>query len=170
MFDRLSVDVEDAATAFAQSVRLMLRLCRSRPQISAALVWEGMHYTESEGGVGAAPAARHPGGRGIGPVPQGRAAVGPSRRLRCGAGHAADVAACRTSGLEAGLRCRAGRRIGQTKDRRSPSHRTTIDEQPGHGPLARILSAELGRCQVGQFVGSSSRDSGPCSTNGRRSP
>ena len=43
-------------------------------------------------------------------------------------------------------------------------------EQPGHGPLARILSAELGRCQVGQFVGSSSRDSGPCSTNGRRSP
>ena len=72
--------------------------------------------------------------------------------------------------LEAGLRCRAGRRIGQTKDRRSPSHRTTIDEQPGHGPLARILSAELGRCQVGQFVGSSSRDSGPCSTNGRRSP
>ena len=32
------------------------------------------------------------GGRGIGPVPQGRAAVGPSRRLRCGAGHTADVA------------------------------------------------------------------------------
>ena len=51
LFDRLSVDVEDAATAFAQSVRLMLRLCRSRPQISAVLVWEGMHYMEFEGGV-----------------------------------------------------------------------------------------------------------------------
>ena len=51
LFDRLSVDVEDAATAFAQSVRLMLRLCRSRPQISAVLVREGMHYMESEGGV-----------------------------------------------------------------------------------------------------------------------
>ena len=52
LFDRLSVDVEDAATAFAQSVRLMLRLCRSRPQISAVLVREGMHYmVESEGGV-----------------------------------------------------------------------------------------------------------------------
>ncbi len=49
LFDRLSVDVEDAATAFAQSVRLMLRLCRSRPQISAVLVREGMHYMASEG-------------------------------------------------------------------------------------------------------------------------
>src|SRR6478609_5632935 len=51
LFDRLSVDVQDAATAFAQSVRLTLRLCRSRPQISAVLVREGMHYMESEGGV-----------------------------------------------------------------------------------------------------------------------
>jgi AcrR family transcriptional regulator len=51
LFDRLSVDVEDAATAFAQSVRLTLRLCRSRPQISAVLVRHGMHYMESEGGV-----------------------------------------------------------------------------------------------------------------------
>lgn len=51
LFDRLSVDVEDAATAFAQSVRLMLRLCRSRPQISAVLVREGMHYMVPEGGV-----------------------------------------------------------------------------------------------------------------------
>jgi hypothetical protein len=42
LFDRLSVDVEDAATAFAQSVRLMLRLSRSRPQISAVLVQDGM--------------------------------------------------------------------------------------------------------------------------------
>jgi hypothetical protein len=51
LFDRLSVDVEDAATAFAQSVRLMLQLSRSRPQISAVLVRDGMHYIESEGGV-----------------------------------------------------------------------------------------------------------------------
>jgi AcrR family transcriptional regulator len=51
LFDRLSVDVEDAAMAFAQSVRLTLRLCRSRPQISAVLVRHGMHYMESEGGV-----------------------------------------------------------------------------------------------------------------------
>ena len=51
MFDRLSVDVEDAAAAFAQSVRLMLRLCRSRPQISAVLVRVAMYYMESEGGV-----------------------------------------------------------------------------------------------------------------------
>ncbi len=43
LFDRLSVDVGDAATAFAQSVRLTLRLCRSRPQISAVLVRHGMH-------------------------------------------------------------------------------------------------------------------------------
>jgi hypothetical protein len=42
LFERLSVEVEDAATAFAQSVRLMLRLWRSRPQISAVLVREGM--------------------------------------------------------------------------------------------------------------------------------
>jgi hypothetical protein len=41
LFDRLSVDVEDAATAFAQSVRLMLRLCRSRPQISGSSEFSG---------------------------------------------------------------------------------------------------------------------------------
>ena len=51
LFDRLTVDVEDAATAFAQSVRLTLRLCRRRPQISAVLVREGMHYMESEAGL-----------------------------------------------------------------------------------------------------------------------
>ena len=33
LFDRLSVDVEDAALAYAQSTRLTLRLCRSRPQV-----------------------------------------------------------------------------------------------------------------------------------------
>ena len=51
LFDRLSVDVEDAALAFAQSTRLTLRLCRSRPQISAVLVRHGMQYMDTEGGV-----------------------------------------------------------------------------------------------------------------------
>ena len=51
LFDRLSVDVQDPAMAYAQSTRLTLRLCRSRPQISAVLVRHGMHYMESEGGV-----------------------------------------------------------------------------------------------------------------------
>ena len=51
LFDRLSVDVEDPALAFAQSTRLTLRLCRSRPQISAVLIRHGMHYMEAEGGV-----------------------------------------------------------------------------------------------------------------------
>jgi AcrR family transcriptional regulator len=51
LFDRLSVDVEDAALAFAQSTRLTLRLCRSRPQISAVLVRHGMQYMDAEGGV-----------------------------------------------------------------------------------------------------------------------
>jgi hypothetical protein len=92
LFDRLSVDVEEAATAFPRSVRLMLRLCRSRPQISAVLVRERMHYMESEGGVAPRLLRDIRAGAAPGPVPQGRAAVGPSRRLRCGAGHAADVA------------------------------------------------------------------------------
>jgi AcrR family transcriptional regulator len=51
LFDRLSVDVQDAALAFAQSERLTLRLCRDRPQISAVLIRHGMHYMESERGV-----------------------------------------------------------------------------------------------------------------------
>jgi AcrR family transcriptional regulator len=51
LFDRLSVDVEDPALAYAQSTRLTLRLCRSRPQISAVLVRHGMHYMEAEDGV-----------------------------------------------------------------------------------------------------------------------
>ena len=33
VFDRLSVDVEDPALAYAQSTRLTLRVCRNRPQM-----------------------------------------------------------------------------------------------------------------------------------------
>jgi AcrR family transcriptional regulator len=51
LFDRLSVDVEDPALAYAQSTRLTLRLCRSRPQLCAVLVRHGMHYMEAEDGV-----------------------------------------------------------------------------------------------------------------------
>jgi len=51
LFDRLSVDVEDPALAYAQSTRLTLRLCRSRPQICAVLVRHGMHYMEADNGV-----------------------------------------------------------------------------------------------------------------------
>jgi AcrR family transcriptional regulator len=50
-FDQLSVEVEDAALSFAQSVRLTLRLCRSRPEISAVLIRHGMDYMESERGL-----------------------------------------------------------------------------------------------------------------------
>ena len=51
LFDQLSVDVEDPALAYAQSTRLTLRLCRSRPQLCAVLVRHGMHYMEAEDGV-----------------------------------------------------------------------------------------------------------------------
>ena len=51
LFDRLSVDVEDPALAYAQATRLTLRLCRSRPQTCAVLVRHGMHYMEAEDGV-----------------------------------------------------------------------------------------------------------------------
>ena len=51
VFDRLSVDVEDPALAYAQSTRLTLRVCRSRPQMCAVLVRHGMHYMEAEDGV-----------------------------------------------------------------------------------------------------------------------
>lgn len=53
LFDRLSFDLEDAASALAQSTRLTLRMCRDRPQMSAVLIRHGMHYMESEGGVAA---------------------------------------------------------------------------------------------------------------------
>lgn len=51
LFDQLGVDVDDAALAMAESVRLTLRLCRSRPQTSAVLIRHGMHITEAETGV-----------------------------------------------------------------------------------------------------------------------
>ena len=43
LFDRLSVDVEDPALAYAQATRLTLRFCRSRPQTCAVLVRHGGH-------------------------------------------------------------------------------------------------------------------------------
>ncbi len=51
LFDQLSVDVEDEALAYAQSTRLILRLCRSRPEVAAVFVRHGMHYMEAERGV-----------------------------------------------------------------------------------------------------------------------
>ena len=51
LLDQLSVDVEDAALSFAQSLRLTLRLCRSRPEISAVLIRHGMDYMESPQGL-----------------------------------------------------------------------------------------------------------------------
>jgi AcrR family transcriptional regulator len=50
-FDELSTDVDDAALAMAQSIRLTLRLCRSRPQISAVLVRHYMLVMDSDSGV-----------------------------------------------------------------------------------------------------------------------
>ena len=50
-FDRLSGDVDDAAVALAQAERLTLRLCRSRPQISAVLVRHYLHVMDSDSGV-----------------------------------------------------------------------------------------------------------------------
>lgn len=50
-FDQLSVDVDDAALAMAQAVRLTLRLCRSRPQISAVLVRHYLQIMDSDAGV-----------------------------------------------------------------------------------------------------------------------
>jgi AcrR family transcriptional regulator len=51
LFDRLSGDFEDPALAFAQSERLTLRICRSRPQISSVLIRHGMEYMVSDAGV-----------------------------------------------------------------------------------------------------------------------
>jgi AcrR family transcriptional regulator len=51
LLDQLSVDAEDSALAFTQSVRLTLRLCRSRPEISAVLIRHGMNYIESPRGL-----------------------------------------------------------------------------------------------------------------------
>ncbi len=51
LLDQLGVEVEDPALAFAQSVRLTLRLCRDRPEISAVLIRHGMNYIESPHGL-----------------------------------------------------------------------------------------------------------------------
>ncbi|HTF49757.1 MAG TPA: TetR/AcrR family transcriptional regulator [Pseudonocardia sp.] len=51
LLDQLSVDVEDPALSFAQSLRLTLRLCRGRPEISAVLIRHGMNYMESQQGL-----------------------------------------------------------------------------------------------------------------------
>src|SRR5689334_19488957 len=51
LFDRLSMGVEDPALAYAQSTRLTLRACRSRPQMCSVLVRHGMRYIEAEDGV-----------------------------------------------------------------------------------------------------------------------
>ena len=49
--DQLSVDVDDPALAFARSVRLVLRLCRNRPEMAAVLIRHGMHYIETPRGL-----------------------------------------------------------------------------------------------------------------------
>src|SRR5690349_9780080 len=51
LLDQLSVDVDDPAFAFARSMRLALRLCRSRPEMAAVLIRHGMHYMESPRGL-----------------------------------------------------------------------------------------------------------------------
>jgi AcrR family transcriptional regulator len=51
LLDQLSVNVEDPALSFAQSVRLTLRLCRVRPEIAAVLIRHGMDYMEAEQGL-----------------------------------------------------------------------------------------------------------------------
>jgi AcrR family transcriptional regulator len=51
LLDQLSVDVDDPALAFARSVRLVLRLCRNRPEMAAVLIRHGMHYMESPRGL-----------------------------------------------------------------------------------------------------------------------
>ena len=50
-FDQLTLDVDDPALAMAQSVRLTLRLCRSRPEISAVLVRHYMQIMDPDSGV-----------------------------------------------------------------------------------------------------------------------
>jgi AcrR family transcriptional regulator len=51
LLDQLSVDVDDPALAFGRSVRLILRLCRHRPELAAVLIRHGMHYMESPQGL-----------------------------------------------------------------------------------------------------------------------
>lgn len=55
LLDRLSADTDDPAVAFARSVRLALRLNRTRPDMAKVLVRHGMAYMDS--GRGLAPRA-----------------------------------------------------------------------------------------------------------------
>jgi AcrR family transcriptional regulator len=50
-FDQLTLDVDDPARATAQSLRLTLRLCRSRPEISAVLVRHYLEMMDSDSGL-----------------------------------------------------------------------------------------------------------------------
>jgi AcrR family transcriptional regulator len=87
LLDQLSVDVDDPALAFARSVRLVLRLCRNRPEMAAVLIRHGMHYMESPG---AWPPARCATSRpASSPLPTHRAPPGPRRRRRSPARHPA---------------------------------------------------------------------------------
>ena len=92
LFDQLSVDVEDAALAYAQSTRLILRLCRSRPR-GRPRCSSGTGCTTWKPSAAWPPACCatcRPGWRRAGSAPPSPA--GPSRALRGGAGHAADGA------------------------------------------------------------------------------
>lgn len=119
LFDRLSVDVEDAATAFAQALRLMLRLCRSRPQISAVLVGEGMHYMESEGRVrpkNASSSARA-GGEGRFRVPHcsadnSRITLSTYRLARGRRVHSSAVSSRQAARYSSEIRCRSATKLG----------------------------------------------------------
>lgn len=51
LLDELSRDVDDPAAAFAQSVRLTLRLAKSRPQTAQVLVRHGMAYIDADRGL-----------------------------------------------------------------------------------------------------------------------
>ncbi|MFD3504634.1 TetR/AcrR family transcriptional regulator [Streptomyces sp. NPDC058676] len=51
LFDQLSTDVDDPAAAFAQSVRLALRVNRSHPDMAKVLVRHGLSYIDSDHGL-----------------------------------------------------------------------------------------------------------------------
>jgi AcrR family transcriptional regulator len=50
LLDQISIDVDDPALSFAQSLRLTLGLCRRRPQISAVLIRHRMNHIDSQQG------------------------------------------------------------------------------------------------------------------------
>ena len=91
-FDRISVDVDDAARALAHAERLTLRLCRSRPQISAVLVRHYMQIMDSDSGVARRLLRDIQAGMASGRLHGRGSAAGPRGDLRGGAGHPADGA------------------------------------------------------------------------------